>query len=310
MAAKTYFYHYVTARIGADCPHILQALRSNLYHLGCRDIEFTDDLETLRQWVADSPPDLLVVQSGLGPDDAVCDLFRDIRHGDLGRNPFVPLVAITRLAVPELIKNLVNAGTDDVLPFPWPEAYLDQRLQRLIHERKPFVVTSDYVGPDRRGKPRPSGRAAEVTPIMVPNPLRAKCLDRMSDEDLGRIVAAGAAQVRANRIHRLAELVVRLVDDLIVLAGSGRQESPLARTCLERLEATTTGILRRAPGSHYEAACMSCRTLNRTARVMLKSVQEGITPELHLLQGLGDRFAGEFGIDGATLLAERTRHAV
>lgn len=310
MAVRTYFYHYVTARIGADCPHVLQALRSNLFHLGCRDIDFTSDMDELRTWVRETPPDLLVVQSDLGAPDDVCDLFRGIRHGDLTSNPFIPLIAITHVAEPELIKSLINAGTDDVLPYPWKEAYFDERLHKLIHSRKPFVVTSDYIGPDRRGKPRPGEQVADVTPIDVPNPLRAKALDRMSDEALRTLVAEGASQVQADRIRRLGELAVRLSGDLAVLNDTGRQESALAKTCLERLAATTKGIIRRAVNTPFEASCTSCRTLNRTADLMLKSIKQGIVPELHLLQPLTERFASDFGIDAAALLNERGIQAV
>lgn len=311
MAVRTYFYHYVTARIGADCPHILQALRSNLYHLGCRDIQYTSDPDELRRWVAEAPPDLLIVQSDLGAPEAVCDLFRRIRHGELGSNPFVPLVAVTHVAEPELIKSLINAGTDDVLPYPWQEQYMDERLSKLIHQRKPFVVTSDYIGPDRRAKPRPGERFADVTPMEVPNPLRAKALDRMSDEDLAKIVAEGAAQVQADRIRRLGELAVRLAGDLSVLEEKGRGASALSRTCLERLVATTASILRRAEGTAFQPVCTSCRTLNRTAKLMLKSMEEdGEGPELHLLEPLTERFARDFGLDYGLLMAERTRHAV
>lgn len=310
MAVKTYFYHYVTARIGADCPRVLQALRSNLYHLGCRDIAFTSTIEELRHWVQDSPPDLLIVQSDLGAPDDVYELFRAIRHGELGNNPFVPLVAVTHVAEPELIKSLVNAGIDDVLPYPWPDAYLDQRLNKLIHQRKPFVVTSDYIGPDRRGKTRPGDAFADVTPIQVPNPLRAKAMDRLSDEVLSKQVADSAAQVQADRVRRLAELAIRLAADLAILNDTGRTGSALAKTCLERLAATTSAILHRAQGTAYEAACTSCRTLNRTTTLMLKSLQQDMAPELHLLHPLADRFAQEFGIDTVRILAHQSPHGV
>ena len=312
MAVRTYFYHYVSARIGADDPHVIQALRSNLYHLGCRDIRYTSDPETLRDWVEESPPDLLIVESDLGGADNVCDLFRSIRHGELGCNPFVPLIAVARVAEHELVKGLINAGTDDVLPFPWPEKYLDERLDKLMHQRKPFVVTSDYIGPDRRAMARPGERFAQVVPIDVPNPLRAKALDRMNDEDFGRMIAEGAAQIQVDRIRRLGELAVRLTRDLEVLDGAGRGTSALSRTCLERLVATTKGILRRAEGTNFESACTSCRTLNRTAKLMLKSLDDVSlgAPNLHLLQPLTQNFARDFGLNYRLLMSEQTAHGI
>ncbi len=306
MAVRTYFFQNVTARIGSDDPLIVQALRSNLYHLGCRDIRYTADPAELRAWVSDVPPDLLVVQSDLGGSDSVCDLFRRIRLGELGPNPFIPLIAVTQVAETELVKSLINAGTDDVLPFPWPEQYLDQRLDKLIYQRKQFVVTSDYIGPDRRSASRPGERFAQVTPLDVPNPLRAKAVDRLSDEDFARIVAEGAAQLQVDRIRRLGELAVRLTSDLAVLDERGAGGSALGRTCLERLVATTTGIQRRVEGTNFEAVGGTCRTLNRTAKLLLKGMDEDMgAPELHLLRSLTENFARDFGLNYGALMAEQ-----
>lgn len=74
-------------------------------------------------------------------------------------DPFTPIIAVLSEASPGTVRRGVDSGADDLLIHPWSEGYLDQRLQNIIHNRKPFVVTSDYVGPDRRSVRRPGPQA-------------------------------------------------------------------------------------------------------------------------------------------------------
>jgi hypothetical protein len=54
---------------------------------------------------------------------------------------------------------------------PFPPWQLIERIDCSANRRKPFVVTSERIGPDRRND---SGRESEIPLINVPNTLRAK----------------------------------------------------------------------------------------------------------------------------------------
>jgi CRP-like cAMP-binding protein len=66
------------------------------------------------------------------------------------------------------VKKAMQAGTDDIIVKPLKEDQLLQRLRRVTLNRQAFVVTSDYLGPDRRAKSRPSSiRRIQVLNTML-----------------------------------------------------------------------------------------------------------------------------------------------
>ena len=71
----------------------------------------------------------------------------------------------------KLLRNTVDSGADVILLKPISTAALVSRIEMLVGERKPFVVTCDYIGPDRR---KSSDRPSTVPFLDVPNLLSAK----------------------------------------------------------------------------------------------------------------------------------------
>ena len=54
---------------------------------------------------------------------------------------------------PELIREIVDAGADDILLQPTSRNLLKERIDTLTFDRKPFVVSARHIGPDRRCVP-------------------------------------------------------------------------------------------------------------------------------------------------------------
>jgi CRP-like cAMP-binding protein/CheY-like chemotaxis protein/Skp family chaperone for outer membrane proteins len=125
-----------------------------LNHAGLKQVSAHVSLANLTKLTGQVPPDLLIVADDLDP--GVFDFIRDIRHNKIGANPFM---LITTLVAPDhvdAVKHAMRAGTDDIIVKPVKEEQLLQRLKRVTLDRAAFVVTSDYLGPDRRAKSRPS----------------------------------------------------------------------------------------------------------------------------------------------------------
>ena len=74
-------------------------------------------------------------------------------------------------STPELVRKFIDSGADDLIPKPISASRMIERIKLLIKSRKSFVVTTDYVGPERR---KPSDREDTLPGVEVPNPLRAK----------------------------------------------------------------------------------------------------------------------------------------
>ncbi|MHB1205403.1 MAG: cyclic nucleotide-binding domain-containing protein [Rhodospirillaceae bacterium] len=169
----------VVAFIGEPDDGVRRDLRQILNHAGLKQVSAHGNLANLATLVGQVPPDLILISDDLDP--GVFDFIRDIRHNKVGTNPFV---LITTLIAPDhvdAVKQAMQAGTDDIIIKPVKEEQLLQRLKRVTVNRAAFVVTSDYLGPDRRSKNRPSA----IRRINVLNTMLEKANGR--DVDLENI---------------------------------------------------------------------------------------------------------------------------
>lgn len=144
----------VVAFIGEPDDQVRKELRQILTHAGLKQVSAHSNLGNLTKLMEQISPDLLILADDIDP--GVFDFIRDIRHNKVGTNPFV---LITTLIAPDhvnAVKGAMQAGTDDIIIKPVKEEQLLQRLKRVTVNRAAFVVTSDYLGPDRRAKNRPS----------------------------------------------------------------------------------------------------------------------------------------------------------
>ena len=106
---------------------------------------------------------------------------RDIRAGKVGINPYVPIIAMIFEHEVGTLRGLVDSGVDDVVVKPAAPATVLMKVRALVERRKPFVVTAEYIGPDRRK----SNRTDDANPIPlfdVPNTLRDKFMGNQIDE--------------------------------------------------------------------------------------------------------------------------------
>ncbi len=101
------------------------------------------------------------------------DLVRRIRFGELGDNPFVPIMMTSVRREGQVILAALLAGVDDVLAKPVSPVLVSRRIQRLAVARKPFVAASDYIGPVRARMAHSLQRAKQFEP---PNALKAAIL--------------------------------------------------------------------------------------------------------------------------------------
>ncbi len=144
----------VVAFIGEPDEAIRKELRQILSHAGLKQISAHGTLNNLRMLVDKMAPDIILISDDLDP--GVFDFIRDIRHNRLGKNPFVLITTLVAPSHVDAVKLAMQAGTDDIIIKPVKEEQLLQRLKRVTMNRSAFVVTSDYLGPDRRAKNRPS----------------------------------------------------------------------------------------------------------------------------------------------------------
>ena len=129
------------------------ATRSAMYSLGFRKTETVSTLEAFIEAVQSNPPDIALCEAQ-GAADELCSTIQQLRQGSAGHNPFIVIIVTAWEKNTTLINRVVSSGADDLLLRPFSTALLGQRIEAHVDRRKGFVITTDYVGPDRRqGQP-------------------------------------------------------------------------------------------------------------------------------------------------------------
>ena len=217
-------------------------IRSALVGIGFRRVVECRAVQEIPALVALRSIDLMLLD--LDTDTAqVCDAIRDIRNHRYGINPFVVVMAMTWTPDRKMIVQTLDAGTDDVLAKPVSAAVLKERVRNLVLSRKDFVVTGDYVGPDRRLEARAAD--SDLPAIVVPNSLRYKATgDKQAMAEASQIGEA-MRTVRTHRVFRSALDLSGAVHRLERLAQAGRHAeiTPLQLNDLAgQVAGTTTAI--------------------------------------------------------------------
>ena len=184
-------------------------IRGALYELGARDVDFVGDLDAARQNLNDRVYDVFIGEV-VSEGDPIGAFISELRHAEFGVNPFLGVIATTWRLNARVVREIVDAGVDDILGRPFSYRAVAMRLQAIIETRKPFVVTADYIGPDRRFSDRSS--RADIRMFDAPNLLRAKFIEDAAG------VRAEEARVDSIRALILQEKMRRMAERIAAIA--------------------------------------------------------------------------------------------
>lgn len=270
--------------LGEPDSGLRNAIRSALAREGFDRVNDFDKLKPLRDTIATGQPDLILLDSEMD-QNAADDLITELRHNRLGKNPFVPVIVTIWEPTREVVQRVASSGTDDVLVKPISPAQVFERINALINNRKPFVVTSDYIGPDRRKNPR---RGQQTPTISVPNTLRAKVRgERLSPSDVEAMILEAQREINDQRMKRNAFQVCFLVSLLLP-----ELEAPVASDerlrILERLLAVARDTGDRMVGTPYEHVSQLCTTLIRVASAIQDKIANPARKDVNLMKPLSD----------------------
>lgn len=192
--------------------------RSVLHGIGFRRIEGMTSLRELSSRLRNVDLSLLVIEATEYHSEVV-DLVRAQRLGELGVNPFIPIIATLWAGETDLVADLMNVGCDDVLLRPFSQIQTLERARAIIFARKQFVVTSDYVGPDR-GLSSKNQMAPET--FDPPNTLRDRVLISNYDPVAQSEVLTNARRrVDQDRLAKLARRIAMAAEVIIQAQGQG-----------------------------------------------------------------------------------------
>jgi len=229
--------------IGEQNPILRNTMIKAIFNSGLHGIVDCAAFSDVVSYLKEGRFDLLVINSEI-ENKYTTTLIRDVRSGKLHNDPFLVVLLVLTRAEEAHIKLAINSGADDILLAPFSPDQLMQRVANVHERRKPFIVTHDYIGPDRRRNPRPDEASAASFP--VPNP----CLARSSgvpdgtyrEQMLGAIATLGQARVRS--LTRAAEWELRTICKMF--SEGGMPADLVSR--LHRVDKLAAELLERVKG--------------------------------------------------------------
>jgi len=176
---------------------VRESMRAMLRGEGFRKTRTFYRMEDLLAAFSESPPDILILADDLHPSSF--QMVKDVRGFKLGRNPFILVTMMVGGETDLNIKKAMLAGCDDVLIKPVSPGKMLDRIVHFTFNRTPYIVTTDYLGPERRRTT--ADRPSKIRQLVVVNTLKDKAEGRrISSNELARQVDRCMTDVMAARL--------------------------------------------------------------------------------------------------------------
>ncbi|NKB19744.1 MAG: response regulator [Alphaproteobacteria bacterium] len=224
------------------------SLRQTLADLEFREIRTASSNADILKALETRPPELMITEFDL-PDGDIHETINDIRHHRVGANPFMSIIVTTWQPSEALVHQVLDAGADDLLVQPASRGQLAKRIETLVFNRKPFVVTSNYIGPDRRNSARPGTQKIEG--LDVPNILQSKVMGGDESAASQNALDAAIAKVNLDKIIRNGAHIGYLTKQILSAYEQKNVDGPLVGH-LRGLISTGEDSIRRIRGTKYE----------------------------------------------------------
>lgn len=175
-------------------PLVRRAMADHFRHRGADEIFHTDNWENLYETLKHESLAVLVADDTLS-ERATAPLVKDIRNGVLHEHPFPLVIMLAHQQKEEHLRALIDCGPDAIVLAPVSITDLFSKIDRFALGRKPFVVTRDYTGPDRRSAPREGANQPLI--IEPPNPLAPGT----DEQSFKQAVSAGSTSLKAAQVE-------------------------------------------------------------------------------------------------------------
>jgi two-component system, chemotaxis family, chemotaxis protein CheY len=156
---RTDFSEHRVLVVGAK-GHAIQLLRSLLGAAGVRNITHVGACGRALELL--STEHFSAVFCDYGLDEAGEKPFIvAARRSDAMLNPMIPIFVLQERARRRDVEKARDTGVTDVLTIPISAKALITKLQAAIQAPRPFIASTEFFGPDRRAKARPSNFGAD-----------------------------------------------------------------------------------------------------------------------------------------------------
>ena len=146
--------------VAEDNVYSMKMIINVLRAFGFRDIfEATNGADALELYWCKQID--LVITDHFMPMYTGADLARHIRTGKDSPNKYTPIVAVTPGTTRMVVEELRDSGVNEIVAKPFTPKDLLQKINATVLKQRPFIVSPNYVGPDRRRQQNPNYNGPE-----------------------------------------------------------------------------------------------------------------------------------------------------
>ena len=145
----TYQFQNIRVLVVDRQPAIIELIKGVLNMFGVKDIlTCTDGKNGLRTFRGRNP-DLMIIDWDLDSINGI-EFTKKVRQDPV--NPYVPIIFTTALSSVKRVATARDSGITEFLRKPFTAEALYKRIEVIIEKPRPFVLSEDFTGPDRRRK--------------------------------------------------------------------------------------------------------------------------------------------------------------
>jgi len=226
----------------------------------------------------------------------MCDLIWQVRHHKIGDNPFVVVMTLIEAPTETEIRRIIESGSDDLILKPISTGLMIDRVMMMVNQRKNFVVTSDYIGPTRREKPREG--TADAQEIAVPNPVQVKANGGAGAAHLQEEIDLFRELINEQKMGRNAVQIAFLVGKLLPLYKGEEPKKTNVMPHIDRLLSTSEDIARRLTGTSFDHVGELCNSMVTVVQSIRERPTKPKSQDLKLLPELATAIETAFTSEG------------
>ena len=274
-------------------PKVREHVKTVLGEAGFSTLRLGTTLDDITDGVGQATPDFLLCGAEF-PEGDICEILVMLRHGIVGDNPFLSIAALSRDTGSQRALDALEWGADFVLGVPSNADALRQCVEAHFKVRKPFIVTTEYMGPDRR---QDMERASKIPQVEVPHVFKIKATRGSLDgvrEAIEATMTDFNMQKLARHVDQVDYLIKRIGPDLMV----GEADESV-RLFLEKLMFVAEDLGRRVEGTPYADLADLCRGLLQVTDAIHVRQASPRAKDVNLLLGLAQKLATDFAAQTA-----------
>lgn len=256
-------------------PNVRRLMWSALKQIGFEIVQDCATLQEALDFLLISSPDLMIVDIDID-HELVCAKIADIRNQVIGHDPFLVIIATTWNPSEETIRRVLNAGADDIVNKPISMQLLLNRVSNLIRNRKDFIVTTSYVGPDRRSRDRVRSEESEgvsIETMPVPNSLRHKATGDVTAAVNPESIRQAAEALTLQKLRHLTNGIAELASSL-ERATQARRGGRRPKRAVDEL----TGLVCQVTEFVEDRNLRNVSQLSRSMRDVMSTILDSAEP--------------------------------